>query len=445
MGKIVWIVWLLAGLLSVVAIAAAQNNGAVAPPPSTPLHSRRPWVVIGGPSKTAARDDTDDLKDFNHALAVQATSEQVSAYNSMVRSSEAAGKGLQALVEQLQSKPSGVELSSASHGLYQAVQNARNEARQFLEAFSKTQQAGLKDIALKLTKADSDLAQQATRLDQRTGDANPDLSEISDCARNLSHALTNFADLQVSLGKEMGVSQDISFSLPPTDSSIHVEGQPISITVAGTMSKVAAEGNQSAFKLEMTTDLSDLQHNIAEILRSRLDTSPRCGERHSLRWAAFTGQNPVASVVTRLHFEHWVCFMSLGQEISNEVAEGDGTLTVKLTPLLEPNNTLQLAAEISRIDADGWAGDLLRSDQVGMKLRDEIRESLLAAIRTATNLKETLPELAQDSTTINKAEFYEAGGLHVALYGMIRISDQQLRALGSSPKSEAPAQAASQE
>jgi len=445
MGRIVWIAWLLAGLLSVVAITAAQNNGAIAPPPSTPLHSRRPWVVIGGPSKTAARDDTDDLKDFNHALAVQATSEQVSAYNSMVRSSEAAGKGLQALVEQLQSKASGVELSSASHGLYQAVQNVRNETRQFLEAFSKTQQSGLRDITLKLTKADSDLAQQANRLDQRTGDANPDLSEISDCARNLSHALTNFADLQASLGKEMGVSQDISFSLPPTDSSILVEGQPISITVAGTMSKVAAEGNQSAFKLEMTTDLSDLQHNIAEILRSRLDKSPRCGERHSLRWAAFTAQNPVASVVTRLHFERWVCFMSLGQEISNEVAEGDGTLTVKLTPLLEPNNTLQLAAEISRIDADGWAGDLLRSDQVGMKLRDEIRESLLAAIQTATNLKETLPELAQDSTTINKAEFYEAGGLHVVLDGMIRISDQQLRALGSSPKSDASAQAASQE
>lgn len=446
MGKKCLVAWLLLELLAAVNLAIAQNGGTIAPPPATNSpRGRRPWIVIGGPNRRDEADETDDLKDFNHALAVQASREQVSAYNSMLKASETAGKELQAFQERLRKKMDVAELSSGSHVLREAVENASTEAKQFVEAFSKTQQSGLRDITAKLTKADSDLAQQANRLEQKTADPNPDISEISGYAKNLDQALTNLRDQQLNLGKEMGIDQDITFNLAPATSSIDVGGQPISISVSGTMVKAAADEGQSVFKLELTTDLSGLQQSVTDILRSRIDRSERCGERHAVRWAELTAQSPASIVVTQLHLERWGCFVVYGQETSNELAEGDGTLTVKLMPILEQNSGLQLAAEVSRVEADGWAGDLLRSDELGTKLRDEIRDALRSAIATAANFRAIVPEVAQDSTTINKAEFYEAGGLHLVLDGTVRISDQQIKPLANQPKDNLATQGALQQ
>ena len=391
-----------------------------------------------------AGNDTDDLKDFNHVLAVQATSEQVNAYNSMVKSGETASQKLQAFVEQLQKNPNAVELSQGGHSLDQDIEKARTETKQFIEAFSKTQQSGLREIALRVTKADSEVAQQASRLDQQTVEANPGVAQISSCAKSLEQALANFREQQFNLGKEMGISEDISFNLSPTSRAITVENDPISVIVSGVITKSASEGDQSVFKLQLTTDLSDLQQNITEILRSRIYRQPRCGERHSVRRATLTASSAASIVVTQLHFERWGCFGLPGAESSSELAEGDGTLTVKLRPRLAQNSTLQLVSEVSRIDGDGWAGELLRSQELGAKLRDEITEPIQTALQTATDLKATLPELAQGATTINKTEFYEAGGLHLVLEGVIRISDQQLKALGDRSKDHLSAQGPSQ-
>jgi len=388
--------------------------------------------------------ETDDLKDFNHALAVQATSEQVNAYNSMVKSSETASQDLQAFVEQLQKNPNTADVSRAGHSLDQAVEEARTDTKQFIEAFSKTQQSGLREITLRVTKADSEVVQQANRLDQKTVEVNREVGEISSCAKGLEQALANFHEQQLNLGKEMGISEDVSFNLSPTSRSITVENDPISVIVSGVITKSASEGDQSVFKLQLTTDLADLQQNIAEILRSRMYRQPRCGVRHLVRWATLTGSAPASIVVTQLHFERWGCFGLQGEETPSELAEGDGTLTVKLTPRLAQNGAVQLMPEVSRIDADGWAGELLRSQEQGTKLRDEIAQPVLAAVRAATDFKATLPELAQDSTTINKTEFYEAGGLHLVLDGTIRISDQQLKTLGDRSKVHLSAQGPSQ-
>jgi len=383
---------------------------------------------------------TDDLKDFNQALAVQATSGQVNAYDSMVKSSENATQSVEAFIARLQKQPNSGELSAAGHSVSQSLEKACAETKQFIDAFSKTQQSGLKEIAQKVTKADSEVAQLASRLVQETMDVNLGIPEVSNSAKSLHQALMNLHGQQVDLGQEMGISQDSSFDLAPASASIIVEKQPISITVSGTITRVASKDGQSVFDLQLTTNLSDLQQSITEILRSRLDKQPRCGEWQSVRQATFTASRPASVVFVQLHLEHWGCFGAAGQEISNELAEGNGALTLRLTPGLGQNSTLQLAAEVTHIDADGWAGNLLRSDGVGTKVRDEIAQSVLAALRTATNFKDTVPELAQDSTTINGAEFYEAGGLHMVLSGIIQISDEQLKTLGDQSKEHLSAQ-----
>src|SRR5450755_1732275 len=70
-------------------------------------------------------------------------------------------------------------------------------------------------------------------------------------------------------------SQELSFRIPP----VKIENQPIAITASGFISRVAAERGQNVFKLELIADLSDLQQNITQVLRSQLDKSDRCGER----------------------------------------------------------------------------------------------------------------------------------------------------------------------
>ena len=70
--------------------------------------------------------------------------------------------------------------------------------------------------------------------------------------------------------------QDSAFNLPPVKNSVNFANQPIAITTSGVISKGAAEGGQNIFKLELTADLSDLQQNITEVLRTELDKDYRC-------------------------------------------------------------------------------------------------------------------------------------------------------------------------
>lgn len=413
-------------------LAAAQNNATFAPPPtSTPLHSRRPWLVINGQNNNEDTQQTDELKDFNHALAVQASSEQIKAYNSMMQSSEAANQNLQALAEQLEKKINAAEISHASHSLNQSVEAARTQTKQFIEAFSKSQQLGLRETIAKVTRADLEVGQQMSKLGHETEQVNSVAPEISSDAQSLDQALKTLRRQQIGMGDEMGISEDSAFNLSPTSSSINVDDTPIPVTVSGTIRRVAVESNQSVFNLQLTTDLSGLQQNITEILRYRVNKQPLCGVRRSLRRATFAASDPVSMVIAQLHLERWGCFGMAGQTTASELAEADGTLTVKLAAALTQNGTLQLVPEIGSIDATGWAADQLRSEELETQLRNEIADPVLAAIRTATDFKTTLPELAQQSATINKAEFYEAGGVHIVMNGTIRISDEQLKVIGS--------------
>jgi hypothetical protein len=343
--------------------------------------------------------------------------------------------------------------------LDQAIEKARAGNQNFLTSFSPAQKSGLQDIARKLGKADSDLDKQVKALDQAVHTPKPDSEQISSSAATLDKELASFQTEQLALGREMSIlfdpiRQDVTFSLPLVTNSINVAGVPISVPTSGAVSRAsaatAAENGNNIFAVKLVADLSDLQLNVTGILRSRLTRTPRCGERIEIQQATLTPLEPASLVVANVHFERWVCPPgsgrgSPGSESPMEVAAGDATIEVKLTPSVETKAGLVLVAEITRVEARGFLGDSLRSGDLGATLRDQIAASLLSALQKGTDLKTTLPPAAQPSATLQKAQFQNAGAdqLNLVLDGQLQFSDEQTQQFAAQLKQLLSAQGAS--
>src|SRR5580698_5544635 len=91
-------------------------------------------------------DQKDDLKDFHEALAVQATSQQIVDYASMMKSTEAANAELKTFLERLSKENSASELARSITIVQQAIERARTDNKKFLDGFSERQKSGLKEI-----------------------------------------------------------------------------------------------------------------------------------------------------------------------------------------------------------------------------------------------------------------------------------------------------------
>ncbi|HYW40601.1 MAG TPA: hypothetical protein VE957_21050 [Terriglobales bacterium] len=402
----------------------------------------------GGAGRPGGVDEKDDLKDFHRAMAVRATAQQSTAFATVVQDAQAASDQLRTFRDLLQKVPASSPLSDRTTALDQAIEKVRTGSKNFLASFSSAQKSGLKDITKKLAKADSDLVKQIKTLDQIVQTPKPDNEQIANSAANLDKALAGFQSEQLALGREMSIllpadSQDLTFNLPKVTNSINVGGQTISIPASGGVSRTSAENALNLFSLKLVADLSDLQQNITGILRSQLTRSPRCGERIEIQQATLIPLVPASLVVVHLHFERWVC--PPGQESPMEVADGEGTIEVKLTPSLEQKTGLGLVSEIGRVDAEGFLRDMLRSGDLGATLRDQIAASLLSAMQRGTDTKITLPPAAQESATIQKAQFQDAGAgqLCLVLDGQLQFSDEQTKQFATQLKQRLSAQGTS--
>ncbi|MGA9542584.1 MAG: hypothetical protein WBQ85_03395 [Candidatus Sulfotelmatobacter sp.] len=391
---------------------------------------------LSGPNGIASGVSTkDELKDFHEVLAVQATSEQVIQFAAMVKISEAASAELRSFQGQLGKENSPSELAGRGATLDQALEKARAENKKFVDGLSERQKSGLREIIKKLAKAESDLEQQAKALDQADADAKAVSQQIAGAAENLDRALTSFRSQQADLGQEMSIgaansAQDFAFHLAPVKSSINFRNQPVVITTSGVISPGVVEGGQNTFKLELAADLSDLQDNMTAVLGAQLNKAETCGERIGIRNATLSPQDPATLVVVQLHYERWACF---GRETVNEMAEGNGTIKLKLTPAVGEDGTLRLMANVDRIDAEGMIGELLRSGSLGDAMRDAVTQSVLSAVRQGGDFKLDLPASAQGYATLRHAQFEGTGAGRViaVLDGEIRVSNDKATALTS--------------
>ncbi len=390
---------------------------------------------LSGNSRPSGVKEEDSLRDFHEAMAVQATSQQTAEFQTLVKATDVAKAELQKFLEKLPNENPESELD-ARKSLDQTLEDARNGNKKFEQGFSSAQKSGLKEIAKRLAKADSDLEQEEKKLDASI-DAKAAATEITTHAESLKKSLADFSNQQLALGREMSITlatgQDLAFTLPTASHPVNIANQTIGVPVSGSLSQTAAQGGQRTFKLELMADLSDVQQNITDLLRAQLNTLESCGERIAIQQATLMPSTPAGLLIVKLHFERWTCGRVLGQSSSTELAEEDGSAEIKLTAAIEKPNALKITATFGRIDATGMMGEELRSGSLGENLRNAVAQSIQTAAQTGSDFKITLPPAVQNSATVQAARFQDTGvgGLSVVVDGQVEISNDQADALAS--------------
>jgi hypothetical protein len=375
-------------------------------------------------------DEKDSLKDFHLALAVQATESQVSQFKQLLKETDTVHGSLKHYVAPEEEAGPGPHAADGT-GLDSALQALRGDSRKFIEGFSARQKSGLKGAIKRVEKADSNLENEQKRFDQSLQGSN---GKDSSGAELLDRSLTEFSDGQIALGQEMGItlaSGDVlTFSLPVVKTTANVANRSIEVDISGALSQTAAQDGKRMFRLELYGNLSDLQHNLTELLGG-LNRSSTCGENLTVRRATLTGSGVNGMLLLDLHFERWACMRIGNQTASNELAESDGSVEVRLAPSIGSSNTLRLNAELGRINANGLMGEAIRSGDIGELIRKNAPLPLLTAARVTTNLAAVLPPAIQSSVALHGAKFQSTGvgDLNLVLEGEAAISDQQAKDL----------------
>jgi hypothetical protein len=228
-------------------------------------------------------------------------------------------------------------------------------------------------------------------------------------------------------------AQGLSLRIPPVRTTLKIANQPVTIVTRGMISSVSPAHGQNIFEIRLIADLSGLQENVTGLLRSELDRSEQCGDRIAIEHATLAPGDPACILTTQLHYERWACVKIFGKRAASKLVGGDGMIKLRLTPVLETQDTLRLAPQVLAIQAQGPLGDLLRSGSVGAMLRRQLSKSIVSAMQKGTKLSVTVPPAAEPFVAIQNVRFRDAGFGHLALVltGAVRISPQQLQLLAS--------------
>jgi hypothetical protein len=406
---------------------------------------------VGGPGigdRPSGVSPKDDLKDFHRLMALQASTEQKAMFARIAEDTQTTTERLKALQELLPRTPTPAQMSKPAANLQDAIETLHNSNQRFVASFSSAQKSGLKDLSKKLLKADSDLGKQGQEL-VHIAEAAGAADNFTNSAAILDKVLDALRSDQLALATEMSIpvvaaGQDLAVALPAVNNSIEIAGQTVAIQTSGIVSPTSAEDIHS-FSLKLTADLSDLQAEIANILRSQLNRSPNCGERVEIQRATLTPLGTAGLLEVRVHFERWFCPPGQGGANPSELTAGDGSMEIKLTPAVGQNGGWRLASEIGRVDGDVSIRELLSSGTLGTTLRDQIAAGLYFILQKGVDLKTAMPAAVQESATIEKAKFNEdgAGRLSLVLEKQLRFSDEQAKQFSIQLKQNLSAQKAS--
>jgi len=386
-----------------------------------------------------------DLKNFESLVAAQATAEQSGAFAKVLQDSQDAEAQLKAFRELAQKVPASEQLAHRDT-LDQALEKARTTNQNFLASFSQAQKSGLKNITAKLLNADAGLAKEIKGLNEIV--PRPNSENIASLGASLDRALSGFRGEQLALGRAMSIlpseGQDLTFHLPQVTSSVEIVGQSLSIPAAVAVMRTSTADGRNFFNVRFVTDLSDLQDNVADILRSQLSRAPRCGERVEVKQATLLPQSEASLAVVQLHHERWFCAPGEGRESSERLlASDEASVEVKLSPTVETGGALHLVSEMGRVEAKGFLRDSIQSGSLGAALREQISDAVLSVIAKGADLRPTLPPAARDVVTMQKARFEDAGAGQLALVvdGQLQLSDEQTKQFAMQLRQQLSAQA----
>jgi len=172
--------------------------------PTVALAQRRGGHGGGGGRPPTGTSNTDDLKDFKRAIALQATPDQVIQFQRLTKSTKAARRGAQDLL-QVAENASHPDLFHDTNPLTSALEEAQTDNERFLQSFSAVQKSGLKGEIKKLGKANSQVTKQSKVLTRGLGHSGIDGKQIAGVAEKLDKALGQFQTRQLAVGSEMGI------------------------------------------------------------------------------------------------------------------------------------------------------------------------------------------------------------------------------------------------
>jgi len=235
----------------------------------------------------------------------------------------------------------------------------------------------------------------------------------------------------LSLLPSIAGAQDPTFKTPAVRIPLDVKGTPISVTAWATLSLSNKEHSIKSLALELTGDLSDLQRNLTPVLSAELDKDDRCADSIAVQNATLTPATPSALAHVQLHYERHACIKLMGKPESKRLVAGNAQVQINLTPQITDGSQLQLVPEVGDIQADGSLGELLRAGPLGDLIRDKVRNAILKALQKGTNMRATLPPIAQDYASLESASFRDAGDgrLLVVLDGEAHLTTEQIKTL----------------
>jgi hypothetical protein len=428
--KLVWMFGLIV-ILSFPCVMQGQRNGG---------HNRRPLICVHDCSNSAdSATPEDELKDFNQVMALQGTPEQSAALVTLTDDLQLAKKQLHA-VRPISGKTLASQKTSDAVALVdKSIAELRSQTQAFLGSFSPAQKSGLKELAKKIEETDADLGKQVSVLDEVAKYPTSTDQQLGDSTASVDKSLSNVEQEQLVLARQMGIilpSTELTFNVTSTN-SMNFGTTEISIPVSADISRTSSVDGNNIFAEKVVADLSNLQDKIREILRTQIERAPACGERTEIREAMLVTDAPAIRIFTRVHVEHWICPGGHGQAM--EVATGEGSLELRLTPSVEKDGKLGLDSQISHVDGDVFARDLLVGD-VGQMFKEKITAAVAACIQKAAQ-PQLLPTSAGPLTNADRPEFRQtAGRLALVLNERMQLSDQQTQAFASQMKQYMSAQ-----
>jgi hypothetical protein len=379
----------------------------------------------------------DGLKDFNQLLALQGTPEQTGALLSLAGEVQLAKNQIRPLAGKALASPN---ISDTVALVDKSVAKLHTETQVFLGSFSPAQKSGLKDLAKRVEEADAELGKQVIAFDELVKGSTTADQRLSDCAGGVDKALSNVERGQVALASEMGIilpSTELTFSLTSA-SSVSIGTTAISVPVAADITRTSSADNSNAFVAKIVADLSDLQDKISEILRTQMEQSHACGERTEVQESMLVPDAPASRIFTRVHVERWIC-PPTGRGEPMEVASGEGSLELKLIPSIEEDGKFGLNSQISHVDGNDFARDLLVGN-VGQMLKDKITSAIASSVQKAAE-SQFVPTFPGESATMDKAQFQQAGArLTLVVNEHVRLSDQQTQEFATRVKQYLSAQ-----
>jgi hypothetical protein len=387
--------------------------------------------------------DETELEAFRHALAAQAMPAQVSAYLSLVTSTRTVISKFEDLRTLLDLESASTEWSAKRVAFDESLEKARTLNQAFVQGFSEKQKGALKEVTSNLIRADSRLADRAKVLDARIATLTTRKGDLISSSHKVEEALADFRQQQRVLGKEMyalpdpGEEQPI-FTMPPSTNSVRIGSQTIAVRTSGTISRTPEANFDNVVHLQMTSSLGDLEQSITPILQSQLAHSDPCGEQVTIQQAMVSTYSPTIDVWVQLHFERWACLGTSASKTPMEVMEANGTMTVKITPVVEKDGSLSILTQMEAVEANGMLAEMLRSGLLGDTVREKIKKSLVTALQNGLKLNAVLLSIGPDSAAIETAKFVrDSDGGTIALDGHLHLSGEQVAALNDQ-KSESP-------